>query len=124
MKVCWRPGRGAHYFSERHASRWRSDEGRFNPSVVNDPKMDGMIDSLEAARVSANLNEYQQLFRAIDSYAIEQQWVIWGPDVPKFHVTQPWVVGYYGEYHLGRNNYNALFARLWIDQALKEGMDH
>ena len=114
---------GAHYFLEFLATRW-DGEASFNPAAVDDSVMNAMIDALRDARRLGEVDEYQTLFRTIDMYAIERHWVVWGPDVPIVHVTQPWLKGYNGEYHLGYNNTNALFARLWIDQDLKNEMGY
>ena len=112
----------AQFFDERLATQWyRADP--YNPVGVDDPTIDAMIDGLIRARHDHRTERYRELFREIDLYAINQHWVIWGPAVPRIRVTQPWVKGYNGEYHLGRSNTNALFARLWIDGELKDEMN-
>ncbi len=35
-----------------------------------------------------------------DMYIIEQHWYIWGPKVPQFGGTQPWVIGFNGDFYL------------------------
>ena len=50
-------------------------------------------------------------------------WVLWGPKAPSYSATQPWVKGYNGEGQLSRQDRSVnIFARLWIDQELKESM--
>ena len=44
---------------------------------------------------------------------------MWGGLLAYFNVTQPWLQGFDGDYYMGVWNKNAVFARLWIDQALK-----
>ena len=41
---------------------------------------------------------------------------------PLFHVSQPWLIGYNGEYLVGNGQNVTVFTRLWIDQELKEAM--
>ena len=113
----------AQFFHEGLATKWNSEEP-FNPAWVHDLKMDDMIGRLIQARHDRDIEKYRELFREIDLYAIDQHWIIWGPTVPRIRVTQPWVKGYSGEYHLGRSNTNALFARLWIDRDLKAEMGY
>ena len=57
-------------------------------------------------------------------YAISQHWHLIGPVPPHFNVTQPWVVGFDGDSHMGLGNSNAVLARLWIDQDLKREMGY
>ncbi len=109
---------GAHYSGEFHVSQWGTGAFR-NPAAVSDPRVDAMIDALQA---TTDLEEYQRRFREIDMYAVEKHWVIWGPDSPQFQASQPWVKGYNGEAHLGNHQMRAIFARLWIDSALKKEM--
>ena len=110
---------GAHYSGEFHVSQWGTGAFR-NPAAVSDPRVDAMIDALQT---TTDLEEYQRRFREIDMYAVEKHWVIWGPDSPQFQVSQPWVKGYNGEAHLGNHQMRAIFARLWIDSALKKEME-
>ena len=39
-----------------------------------------------------------------------------GPVEPAYNVTQPWVKGHNGEYYMGAWNWNAVYARVWIDR--------
>ena len=47
---------------------------------------------------------------------------MWGGLNPWFNVTQPWLQGFDGDFYMGVWNKNAVYARLWIDQALKREM--
>lgn len=109
------------YFNESFATRWYGG-AQYNPAAVDDPGMNELIDALIEARRNYAVADFQRLFRAIDMYAIDQHWTIWGPAAPTIRATQPWVKGYNGEFRVGRGNTNALFARLWIDSALKSQM--
>ena len=52
---------------------------------------------------------------------MSRYWLIWGPMSPTFFYAQPWLVGYNGELDggLGWGKEETMFARLWIDSALK-----
>ena len=78
----------------------------------------------EAAVAAATPEEQQRLVREADMYLIEQQWYIWGPKVPVFNASQPWIKGYNGEVELGLARAAAIFARIWIDQDLKKEMGY
>ena len=56
-------------------------------------------------------------------HIMAKHWVLWGPKAPSYSATQPWVKGYNGEGQLSRQDRSVnIFARLWIDQELKESM--
>ena len=86
---------------------------------VNDPELDAMI---EAAESTTSMAEQQRLVREVDMRLIEQQYYVWGPKPGKYMAAQPWVKGYNGEVHFGPQNRHPIFARIWIDQALKQEM--
>ena len=90
-----------------------------NATGHQDPVMDAKV---EAAQAATTDEEQQRLVREADMYLIEQQWFIWGPKVPLFNASQPWIKGFNGEVELGHSRSIALFARLWIDQDLKQEM--
>ena len=84
--------------------------------------MDAKVDAFDAATTP---EEQKRLAREADMYLIEQQWYIWGPKVPVFNASQPWIKGYNGEQnHLGPNERWDMLARLWIDQDLKKEMGY
>ena len=82
-----------------------------------DPVMDAKAGAVLAA---TTLEEQQRPVAEADMYSTEQHWFIWGPKVPQFEATQPWVIGFNGEIFFG--NTHAPFERLWIDSALKSEM--
>ena len=92
-----------------------------NKPAVNDPVYDAMY---EAAEDATSFEQLKEMIIEMDMYAIERFWRIWGPEVPGFTVTQPWVTGYSGEGGLGGMQTQTIFARLWIDSQLKEAMGH
>ena len=91
----------------------------WNPSNVNDPAFDAIMDAFRAATAT---DEQQRLAREAVMHIAEQHWTIAGPRVPSFMVTQPWLVGYSGEVELGEMDRAIILSRLWIDQDLKAEM--
>ena len=88
---------------------------------VSDAQYDAWYEEMLAA---ATEEEQMSAIKKMDMYSIEQHWMIWGAMGPAFNVHQPWVIGYNGEGGFGRSRNNDVFARLWIDSALKEEMGH
>ena len=91
----------------------------YNPSNVNDPAFDAIMDAFRAATATEG---QQRLAREAVMHIAEQHWTIAGPRVPSFMVTQPWLVGYSGEVELGEMDRAIILSRLWIDQDLKAEM--
>ena len=90
--------------------------GFYNPGGISDPTYDRMVENIFNA---TDAEEQRKLAKEADMYAIKQHWFIWGPRVQLFQVSQPWVKGFNGELSLGKGNYGAVLARLWINQDLK-----
>ena len=88
----------------------------YNTAAVHDPDYEALF---ETAAAATTIEEQQKLVIAMDMYAIERHWTVWGPIAPRFEATQPWLKGYNGEFRLGSAPKNWLFSRLWIDQDLK-----
>ena len=86
--------------------------GRFidvpwNSAAVSDPDYDALF---EAAGAATTIEEQQRLVKAMDMYAIERHWCVWGPMAPLFEANQPWLKGYNGE---GRSGSGAA-PRNWL----------
>lgn len=79
---------------------------------------------LAAAQAATTVEERQRMVQDANMYMLEQHWLLWGTIARSFNVSQPWVKGYNGESGLGTLDWNALLARLWIDQDLKEAMGY
>ena len=90
-----------------------------NVPGLSDPVYDALIEQLQ---VAATEEEYQRLGREADFWLVENHIFLWGGLNPWFNVTQPWVQGYDGDFYMGVWNKNAVYARLWIDKALKKEM--
>ena len=92
-----------------------------NVPGLSDPEYDALIEQLQ---VAATEEEYQRLGREADFWLVENHIFLWGGLNPWFNVTQPWVQGFAGDFYMGVWNKNAVYPRLWIDQALKKEMGH
>ena len=90
-------------------------QGGWRPANVNDEVFDGYFENALAA---TTIDEQKEWMKQADLRVAEQLWTIRGPIAPQFSVTQPWLKGYNGEFVLGV----PVFARLWVDQDLKEEM--
>ena len=95
-----------------------TSESQWNAVASNDPVYDGLY---ETALAAGTYEEQKQILIEMDMHVIRNHWVIWGPDTPLFHVTQPWIKGYNGEAGIGALKF-PIFARLWIDQDVKQEM--
>ena len=93
--------------------------GKSNVTGLQDPVYDAMV---EAAQAATSIEEQQRVVRVIDLYHVVNHLRVWGPKVPQFNATQPWVVGFNGEIDLGWGDRPIVFSRLWIDQDLKREM--
>ena len=93
------------------------------PHLAEWPELDVMVDAALSAR---SIEEQQRLIAEADEYAMSRHWLIWAPKGPVYYMAQPWVVGYSGEVgsSLASGENQLLFARFWIDSALKKEMGH
>ena len=96
-------------------------ETQWNSSNVNDPWYEAKFKEKQAA---TTMEEVNSVTKELNQYAIEQLWTLFSPIAPSFSASQPWVIGYNGEFHLGENRLQSVFTRLWIDSELKEAMGH
>jgi hypothetical protein len=79
---------------------------------------------VEAALAASTPEEAERLIAEADEYAMSRHWLIWGPMSPIHFYIQPWVVGYNGELSVGGPRETTMYARFWIDSALKKEMGH
>ena len=91
----------------------------WNHGQVSDAKYDALYESMRTAQTAEELANYA---KQADLYLVSQHWQLVGPVEPSYNVTQPWVKGHIGEFYMGVWNKNAVYARVWIDQDLKEEM--
>ena len=92
-----------------------------NVGAVDDPALIEIINNLSAA---SSVEEQHALITEASDHITEQHYTLFGGRVPRFHVTWPWVVGFNGEQQLGEMDRNQIWARLWIDQDLKNAMGY
>ena len=88
-----------------------------NPTENMDPGYDALSDSYHAALTE---EEARLAVQSCDRYALEKHWVVRIVPLVNYTVYQPYLKGYSGEF-LTWNGYFA-YARLWIDQDLKQSM--
>ena len=91
----------------------------FTGGAFNDPVFDARWNELQATTG----DEYRQMAKALDLYVVEQHRYLWGPLVPSFTVSQPWLVGYNGEMQMGNCGWTEIYPRLWVDSQLKDEMN-
>ena len=91
----------------------------FTGGAFNDPVFDARWNELQATTG----DEYRELAKALDLYVVEQHRYLWGPLVPSFTVSQPWLAGYNGEMQMGNCGWTEIYARLWVDGQLKDEMN-
>ena len=90
----------------------------WNAPGIDDPKLDAMLDEASAA---TDRTEQARLGNEINMYVIANHWFLWSHRVPQMFVYQPWIVGHSDETLLGVMERGPVqFARLWIDQELKD----
>ena len=91
---------------------------KFYMKLPDDPVQEAMHEGVKAA---TTLEEQARLVKACDWHQILKHEHIWGPKIPQFYASQPWVIGFNAEGGLSvQSNNVAIFARLWIDQELKD----
>ena len=96
---------------------WYHSDSQWNRGGSQWPELDAMV---EAALSASSNEEQQRLIAEADEYAMSRHWVIWGPKGPVYFLNQPWLVGYNGELpYIATGEQQLVFARFWIDSALK-----
>ena len=96
-----------------------TQQNQKNKAKGNDPVTDALFAAMQAATTE---EEWKSLHRQVDEITIREHWDLVKSNAPKFHVSQPWVEGYFGEAGMGRGERNTFLARLWIDSELKQAM--
>ena len=93
----------------------------FNTSVTDDPVL---TEKYETLLSTFDLAERNKLMKELNMYMLEQSYYVPMPMPQVYTAWQPWLKGYRGEGQLGLWGVGPLFARVWIDQELKESMGH
>ena len=120
---------GEHDYSMASARSGYSDDAIYALSLLRQPGWPGIHDSeygklYDAAQNAATFEERQTRVQELNMYVTAQHWLLWGTKAPIFNINHPWVKGYNGESSLGTLDWNAMLARLWIDQDLKQEMGY
>ena len=100
---------------------WTTTDSEWNRGKVSDPDYDAMY---EAVIASTSEEELKRQSQETQMYFLKQHWYIWAPKPASFNFWQPWVKGFDGDFYMGVWNKNQVYARLWIDQAMKTEMGH
>ena len=93
----------------------------WNSSNVSLPEYDA---KWKAATEATTIEEMNRLSNELNMWAIEEFWQIWTPMAQSFVAVQPWLTGFNGESKLVDYADLHVFARLWIDSALKKEMGY
>ena len=102
-------------------NEYKSDSP-WNTTGYSVPEYDALIDAAEAATTE---EEQYRILKEANTWHRDKHLMIWGPEVPTYQATQPWLIGYNGEFAIGSLGqvFNVL-TRLWIDSELKKEMGH
>jgi len=79
-------------------------------------------DLITQAMTSTDKDEWRNLLKQANDYSFEQNWAVNLIPVRSYYVWQPWLGGYHGEQSLGAFRGADIWARVWIDQSMKEAM--
>ena len=99
--------------------RWLKASSDWNPGWIDDPVFEQ--DFVEVLAASTR-EEHTALVKKMNDRVFDQQWFVTLHPVNTFIAWQPWLKSYNGEFHLGRSNMSAVWARVWVDQELKQSM--
>ncbi len=102
-------------------SRQIQKVGDFSYTKVNDPRLVALY---ERGKDSLDMEEIKSIVRQTDEIYVREYFGLAKSRIPQFIVSQPWVIGYNGEWNMGRNQRNTYLARLWIDSELKAAMGY
>ena len=99
--------------------RWLKADSSWNPGWINDPVFEQDFVEVLAAPTR---EEHTALVKKMNDHVFDQQWFVTLHPVNTFIAWQPYLKSYNGEFHLGRANMAAVWARVWVDQDLKQSM--
>jgi peptide/nickel transport system substrate-binding protein len=122
---CMEGNNDAFFFTEQTGNTWppmvligaRMSTDPRNITRCSDPVVDELYNDFFSAET---MEEAKQALREADKRILEQHWAVYLFPIYIYPIYQPYLHGYSGEilgYHPGQ-----VFARLWIDQAMKESM--
>ena len=79
-------------------------------------------DRITQAMAATDQDEWRNLLKQANDYSFEQNWAVNMISVRYYYAWQPWLGGYHGEQSLGAFRGADVWARVWIDQTMKEAM--
>lgn len=91
----------------------------WNPSMYSDPTFDARMAQLYRTR---DESERIRLVRSLTREIMEAAPYIWLPTAYTYSAWWPWVKNYGGELRAGAVRPGPIYARIWIDQAMKKSM--
>ncbi|RYE62040.1 MAG: ABC transporter substrate-binding protein [Oxalobacteraceae bacterium] len=94
---------------------------RWNPSMWSDPAFDAKMDATDQER---DEDKRKVLIRELTREILDKAPHIWLPTPKLSTVWWPWVKNYSGELRAGAVRPGPVYARIWIDQALKTKMGY
>jgi len=115
IALSWEGGSGEPVF----ALKWYYKEVPWNFTCTDDPVFNKMIDDIE---LEPDPIKRGQMIREANEYTAAQHFGIGLPMAYSYDAFQPWLGGHSGETNLGGFNRGGVFARIWIDQELKDIM--
>lgn len=98
---------------------WYTSDKFYNVPRINDPHYDDLFNQIVAMM---DKTEWKKLLIELNDYGFSQQWVVSLLPLPGGIVWQPWLKSYRGERILANASGGGVFARVWVDQELKNTM--
>lgn len=105
-----------HFTPEQILLYWYKDVA-WNWGDINDPLFNERVDAVLAEADPVNRAE---MIKEANVYGTSQFWGIFMPVEQTFNMGQPWIEGWQGEYRVGAYWTAPVFARVWINQDVKE----
>ena len=91
----------------------------WNPSRFSDPAVDRKIDEIHRTREEA---ERIRMIRELTVEMLDRAPYLWLPIGYFYTAWWPWVKNYGGELRVGSQRPGPIYARIWIDQAMKRSL--
>ncbi len=93
----------------------------WNPSQYSDPAFDR---KMAAAYAERDLGKRQQLVKEMVREIVDKAPYIWLPTSHNYTAWWPWVKNYNGELRAGSVRPGPIYARIWVDQEMKQKMGY
>ena len=100
---------------------FRSDSNAWNTSMFKDPDFDRRLKEMYEERSEP---KRQQMLKEMTREAVAKAPFIWLPTRHAYTAWWPWVKNYGGELRGGGGRPAPVYARVWIDQAMKKRMGY